>query len=277
MPSRAEHFLAVIGPAVRQAASIARALEGRVRNRPKDGEDSAAKAALTLADTAAQEAILVPLLEHFPDVSVLAEEDTPSVGSFPHQADECVVIDPIDGTLRCYLEAAGPYAVMVGLSVCDRFEAAIVALPREGLYFEAVRGGAAFRARPGGPLRPVRVERGGGRVLVSPELPQPVAATLLEADYDLAVGSGGAIAVAPLIPGVQAGLRVARGTAGVSVRGRIGALIAVCAGATLEDERGAPFPDTLSAPARALLVSADERDRLALRQAAAALDGYIPV
>jgi Inositol monophosphatase family len=276
MPSRAEHFLAVIGPAVRQAASIARALEGRVRNRPKDGEDSAAKAALTLADTAAQEAILVPLLEHFPDVSLLAEEDTPSVGSFPHQAAESVVIDPIDGTLRCYLEAAGPYAVMVGLAVRDRFEAAIVALPREGLYFEAVRGGEARRARPGGPLRPVRVAPGGGRVLVSPELPQAVAASLLEADYDLAVGSGGAIAVAPLIPGVQAGLRVARGAAGISVRGRIGALIAACAGATLENEGGAPFPDSLSEPARALLVSADPRDRLALRQAAAALEGTVP-
>jgi hypothetical protein len=247
-----------------------------VPNRPKGGEDSAAKAALTLADTAAQEAILVPLLEHFPEVSLLAEEDTPSVGRFPHHADECVVIDPIDGTLRCYLEAAGPYAVMVGLALRERFEAAIVALPREGLYFEAVRGGEARRARPGGPLRSVRVAPAGNRVLVSPELPQPVAATLLEADYDLAVGSGGAIAVAPLIPGVQAGLRVARSREGVSVRGRIGALIAACAGATVEDERGEPFPESFAAPARALLVSADERDRRVLRQAAAALDGYLP-
>jgi hypothetical protein len=271
MTPRAERFLAVIGPAVRQAASIARALEGRVRNRPKWGEDSAAKAALTLADSAAQEAILVPLLEHFPEVSLLAEEDTPSVGCFPLEAEECVVIDPIDGTLRCYLEAAGPYAVMVGLAARDRFEAAIVALPREGLYFEAVRGGEARRARPGGPLRPVRSGPADGRLLVSPELPEPVAASLLEEDYDLAVGCGGAIAVAPLIPGVRAGLRVARGAGGVSVRGRIGALIAACAGAVLEDERGAPFPDSLSAPARALLVSADERDRAALRRAAAAL------
>jgi hypothetical protein len=114
-------------------------------------------------------------------------------------------------------------------------------------------------------------------VLVSPELPQPVAATLLEADYDLALGCGGAIAVAPLIPGVQAGLRVARGSEGISVRGRIGALIAACAGAHVEDEHGAPFPDTLSGPARALLVSSNERDRRALRQAAAALEGYMPV
>ena len=275
MSARAERFLEVIGPAVRQAASIARALEGRVRNRPKWGEGSAAKAALTLADSAAQEAILVPLLEHFPEVSLLAEEDTPSVGSFPLEADECVVIDPIDGTLRCYLEAAGPYAVMVGLAVADRFEAAIVALPREGLYFDAVRGGVARRARPGGPLRPVRAGPSDGRVLVSPELPESVAASLLEADYDVAVGCGGAIAVAPLIPGVQAGLRVARGPGGVSVRGRIGALISACAGAVLEDERGGPFPDSLSAPAQALLVSASPRDREALRRAAAAY--YMPV
>jgi hypothetical protein len=167
---------------------------------------------------------------------------------------------------------------MVGLAVRDRFEAAIVALPREGLYFEAVRGGEARRARPGGPLRAVRAAPPrGGRILVSPELPQPVAATLLEADYDLALGCGGAIAVAPLIPGVQAGLRLARAREGVSVRCRIGALIAVCAGAHVEDEHGAPFPDTLSGAARALLVSSNERDRRALRQAAAALEGYMPV
>jgi len=277
MPSRAERFVELIGPAVRQAASIARALEGRVGNRPKWGEGDAAKAALTLADSAAQEAILVPLLEHFPDVALLAEEDTPSVACFPAEAAERVVIDPIDGTLRCYLEAAGPYAVMVGLAAAGRFEAAIVALPREGLYFDAVRGGAARRSRPGGPLRPLRAEPAAGRILVSTGLPEEVAHPLREAGCELAVGAGGAIAVAPLVPGVRAGLRIARGAEGVSVRGRIGALVARCAGATVEDERGEPFPEALDAPARALLVSADPETRDLLRRAAAALDAYMPV
>jgi hypothetical protein len=276
MPTDPEQFLAVMAPAVRQAASIARALEGRVQNRPKWGEERAAKAALTLADSAAQEAILVPLLEHFPSVSLRAEEDTPSVGSFPREADECVIVDPIDGTLHFYLEAAGPYAVMVGLSRGRRYEAALVALPREGFFFEAVRGGAPRMARAGGPPRAARAEAAGSRVLVSDALPPRVAERLRAAGYEPAPACGGAIAVAPLIPGVRAGLRVAPGGRSISWQGRIGALIAAAGGARVENERGEPFPDAVDAPARALLLSADDADREALRDAARVLEDEPP-
>jgi fructose-1,6-bisphosphatase/inositol monophosphatase family enzyme len=271
MPTDPESFVTVMAPAVRQAASIARALEGRVQNRPKWGEESAAKAALTLADSAAQEAILVPLLEHFPGVSLRAEEDTPSVPGFPRDSDECVVVDPIDGTLRFYLQAEGPYAVMVGLAPQRRYTAALVALPREGLVFTAVRGGTAHLARAGGAPRPVRAEAQGQRVLVSDRLPEPVADRLREAGYELAPACGGAIAVAPLIPGVRAGLRVAPRGKPISWQGRIGALIAASGGARVENERGEPFPDAIDAPARALLVSADDADRERLRHAVAVL------
>jgi fructose-1,6-bisphosphatase/inositol monophosphatase family enzyme len=271
MSSDAERFIAVLAPAVRQAASIARALEGRVQNRPKWGEESAAKAALTLADSAAQEAILVPLLEHFPGVSLRAEEDTPSVASFPRGSDTCVVVDPIDGTLRFYLEARGPYAVMVGLARARRYEAALVALPREGLFFQAVRGGPAQRARTGGPPRAVRAAARGNRVLVSHGLSEPIQARLREAGFEPAPACGGAIAVAPLIPGVRAGLRVAPGGKPISWQGRIGALIAAAGGARVEDEAGRPFPDAVDSPSRALLLSANDADRDALRKAAGAL------
>jgi fructose-1,6-bisphosphatase/inositol monophosphatase family enzyme len=265
-------FVRVMAPAVRQAASIARALEGRVQNRPKWGQESEAKAALTLADSAAQEAILVPLREHFPEVSVRAEEDTPSVAAFPADSEECVVVDPVDGTLHFFLGALGPYAVMVGLARARRYEAALVALPREGLFFEAVRGGPARIARPGGLPRPVHAEPRGTRVLVSDGLPEPVAARLRDAGFELAPACGGAIAVAPLIPGVRAGLRVAQRGKPVSWQGRIGALIARAAGACVEDERGEPFPERVDAPARALLVTASDADRDLLRHAALALE-----
>jgi 3'-phosphoadenosine 5'-phosphosulfate (PAPS) 3'-phosphatase len=267
MTTDAESFLAVMAPAVRQAASIARALEGRVHNRPKWGEESATKAALTLADSAAQEAILVPLLESFPGVALRAEEDTPSVHSFPRDAKEWVVIDPIDGTLRCYLEGDGPYAVMVGLAREGRYEAALVALPREGLFFQAVRGGLARRAGAAAPDQSVRVEAEGNRVFVSHGLPEAVERRLREAGLEPSPACGGAIAVAPLVPGVRAGLRIAPGSAGISERGRIGALIAVAGGARVEDEHGRPFPDAIEAPARALLVTASDADRELLRHA----------
>ena len=95
-------FLDALKPAVRQAAAIAQALEGRVANRPKVGEETPVKAAMTIADSAAQEAILVALHEHFPDVALRAEEDTPTAHAFPADGEETVVIDPIDGTLHAY-------------------------------------------------------------------------------------------------------------------------------------------------------------------------------
>jgi len=100
-----QRFVETLLPALREAAALARSLEGRVENRPKAGESTPAKAALTRADFAAQEAILQPLLQHFPGVALEAEEDTQSARLFPAQGDVRVVVDPIDGTLRSYLQA----------------------------------------------------------------------------------------------------------------------------------------------------------------------------
>jgi len=264
-----EQFIEVLRPAIRQAAAIGRALEGRVPNRPKTGEPSDVKAALTLADTASQEAILVPLLERWPGVGVTPEEDTPSVAGFAQRSSVQVVIDPIDGTLRSYLEARGPYGCMVGLAVDDVYEAALVALPREGLIFEGVRGGVARRSRPGGDARPVRAEARGSRVLVSYDLPEPVVERLRAQGWEVAYGCGGAISVAPLIPGVRAGLRLAKPGQAISIRGRIGNVIARAAGALVADASGQPFPEALETPHRELLIAAGEADLAVLREAIA--------
>jgi len=261
-------FVSALSPALRQAASIARALEGRVANHPKDGELTDVKAALTVADTASQEAILVRLLEHFPEVQLEAEEDTPSVSRFAASSEALVVIDPIDGTLRFYLEGAGPYAVMIGLAIGSQYEAGLVALPRERLCFEAVRGRGASAMRKDGTMGPVSLaEPTGNRVLVSHNLPAPVSERLRDRGYEVTAASGGAISVAPLIPGVCAGLRLVRENPdGVSIRGRIGALIAAEAGALVTGATGA-FPDQIREPAPALLVAATKHDLDALYDA----------
>jgi fructose-1,6-bisphosphatase/inositol monophosphatase family enzyme len=252
-----EAFVRALRPALRQAAAIARALEGRVRNRPKEGEASAAKAALTIADCAAQEAILVPLHDRFPGVRVAAEEDTPTVGRFPLRGEALVVVDPIDGTLRAYLDGAGPYAVMVGLAVGDRYEAALVALPREELFFDAVRGREAWLARGDSEPEPARLSPGGRRVMLSFEAPDALREALVARGFEVALGCGGAIAVAPCLPGFCAGVRVATGEHGLSPRGRIGCVIAEAAGARTASDRGAPFPPGLDDPARWLAVARD--------------------
>jgi fructose-1,6-bisphosphatase/inositol monophosphatase family enzyme len=264
--------VAALLPALRQAAAIARALEGRVVNSPKARESTPSKAALTMADTAAQEALLVSVFERFPFVSLEAEEDTPTVHRFPKQAEARVVIDPIDGTLHFYLESRGPYASMVGLAVAGRMEAALVALPREGLFFDATRGHGARLARAGGVPRMLRVPRSesGRRVLVSHDLPDAAQQKLRARGYEVVPGAGGAIAVAPLVPGVRAGLRLARTPKGISSRGRIGALIAAEAGALVRCETGKEFPTELDAPARALLVAGHADDMDALEEALAA-------
>jgi hypothetical protein len=267
------HFVEIISPALRQAASIARALEGRVQNRPKREESTAAKQALTIADTATQEAILVPLLEHFPAVALEAEEDTDTAAHFASHGDIRVVCDPIDGTLHSYLRGEGPYAVMVGLERAGRYDASLVALPREGLFFEAVRGAGARVAKARSRPRPARVHEPGDRVLVSHGMPEPVFDRLREHGWDPVPACGGAVAVAPLLKGVRAGLRWGTAEEGVSIRGRIGVLIAREAGLLVRGVGGEAFPDDVSALAPALLVASREDDLAVLDDALAMRGG----
>jgi len=265
-------FLSVLGPALWRAAAIARRFEGSVENAPKVDEDTPAKQALTAGDTAAQEAILEVLLEHFPEVGLAAEEDTPSVPRFRKRQDLLVVIDPIDGTLHSYLEGKGPYAVMVGLVVRDVYEAALIALPREGLLYRAARGRGAELQRAGGEPRPVRAEADGDRIIVSNGMPTPVSDYLRERGHEVIPACGGVVAIAPLIRGVCAGVRRSA-TGDISIRGRIGALIAREGGAVVETEGGRAFPTDVSTGAATLRSVCDPADLPLLEAALATASG----
>jgi fructose-1,6-bisphosphatase/inositol monophosphatase family enzyme len=266
LPTPAE-FVATLSPALEQAAAIAAALQGRVPNVPKAGESTAVKAALTIADTAAQEALLVPLLARFRPARLEAEEETQTVELFTGSAPDLrIVVDPIDGTLHFYLAGRGFYAVMAGFAVGDRYEAALVALPREELRFEAVRGRGPRGGPLGGPLEPVRCTDGGQRLLLSDGVPDAVEARLRAEGFDTERACGGAVALAPVVPGVRGGLRIAK-YATISARGRIGTLIAREAGALVETGDGDPFPDSLDAPATSLVVASDRETASAIQAA----------
>jgi fructose-1,6-bisphosphatase/inositol monophosphatase family enzyme len=262
-------FVARLSPAMREAAEIAHSLEGRVENRPKESEATAVKQALTDADMATQEAILRVLLGSFPQVCLSAEEDTETVSRFPERSDARVIIDPIDGTLHSYLQAEGPYAVIVGLTLKGRYEAGLVALPREGLFFDAARGAGARAGSVGRPMSPIRVEPGGDRVLVHNGTPQSVVDRLNDRGWEIIRASGGAVSVAPLIPGVRAGLRCAASNDGISIRGRVGALISREAGAIVKGPGRTEFPDDADSPAPCLIVAGCSEDLEALEEAAA--------
>jgi fructose-1,6-bisphosphatase/inositol monophosphatase family enzyme len=266
-PEPAE-FVKVIAPSLRRAASMAREFEGRVANRPKSGEATQIKAALTIADTEAQEMLLAALVENFPYVGLRAEEDTPTVARFHENPNASVVIDPIDGTLRFYLERSGPYGVMIGLALENEYAAGLVALPREGYQFEAVRGGGARFAHGDEASRPIDLGSEGSVVMVSHDLCAESVEVLRSQGFEVVPACGGAISVAPLIPGVCAGLRVATNDPpNVSIRGRIGAMISAEAGAQVRRETGAPFPLDIDEPARALIVAASSEHVEALRDA----------
>jgi len=269
-------FVRLLEPEVRRAAGLARMLEGRVQNQPKLNEDRAAKQALTEADTLTQEILLTALQDHFPNVALDAEEDTPMVDRFPADSDCRVVVDPIDGTLHSYLEGRGPYAVMIGLVEGGEYKAGLVALPREGLLFGAFRGKGALRARAGGPLRPVRAEADGNRILVSHGAPKAALTYLEERGFEVISACGGAVAVAPLIVGVRAGLRWSSSDGiGISIRGRIGAQIAAEGGAFLRSEHDSEFPLDTKTRATSLRVAAreDELEVLAGALRAAGVGG----
>jgi len=266
-----DRFIDCLGPALEHAVAIATALDGRVPNRPKTSEGTPAKAALTSADTATQEALLVPLIAAFARARLEAEEDTPSVTAFTGEDEDArIVIDPIDGTLHFYLEGKGPYALMAGLAIRGRYEAALIALPRERLMLRAVRGGGAWMGQVGTAARPASAAPGGRRVLVSHGMPDAAIRVLRDSGYEVGLACGGALAVAPLLPDVCGALRRAPADGSISTRGRIGLLIAREAGARIEGAACAPFPDDLDTPARSLLVAADEATALALRRALAA-------
>jgi fructose-1,6-bisphosphatase/inositol monophosphatase family enzyme len=228
------------------------------------------KAALTIADTAAQEALLVPLLADFRDAVLEAEEDTHSIALFSGTRSELrIVIDPIDGTLNFYLGAGGPYAVMAGLAIDARYEAALVALPREGWFFEAVRGAGARRSFAAGCAEAAAPSRDGRTLYLSDGVSDAVARRLGARGFTVQRACGGAVAVAPLVPGVRGGLRVAKhGT--ISTRGRIGLLVAAEAGACVETADGSPFPVSIDAPADAVVVASDPEVASELRNALSA-------
>jgi fructose-1,6-bisphosphatase/inositol monophosphatase family enzyme len=264
MPSPQE-FVRTLSPALEQAAAIASALQGRVPNVPKPGEATPVKAALTIADTAAQEALLVPLLARFRAARLEAEEETHSVELFTGAAPaHRIVVDPIDGTLHFYLAGRGGYAVMAGFAIDGRYEAALVALPREELRFDAVRGAGARRGPLGAESEPATCSRTGDRLLLSDGVPDPVEARLRAEGFATDRACGGAVALAPLVPGVRGGLRVSK-YATISVRGRIGTLIAREAGALVETLDGAPFPDSLDDAATSLVVTSDPETAAAIR------------
>ena len=146
-----EEFVDVLVPVVRQCAEASLIFFGKVSDIGKSSdatlrseEARQASSALTVLDTALQDIILSCVLQHFPFVRCIAEEDTPLRRRFSgNDSDYVLILDPIDGTYH-FQRGDAPYSVSVGLARGGLMEAAVVARPSEDKLFTAVRGQGSY-------------------------------------------------------------------------------------------------------------------------------------
>jgi myo-inositol-1(or 4)-monophosphatase len=89
-------------------------------------------------DVRSEELIRRVLAEHTPGVPVLGEEAGQGAGS----GDARWLVDPIDGTVN-FAHGLPIWAVSIALEEAGQVVLGIVAAPRLGWWFEAVRGGGA--------------------------------------------------------------------------------------------------------------------------------------
>ncbi|MFO7654961.1 MAG: inositol monophosphatase family protein [Candidatus Krumholzibacteriia bacterium] len=171
-----DRFLHAFRLAALQAGAVARRLQGEIAALQKSGERSPEGAALTAADLATQDLILLLLQSEFPDLAVDAEEDTATRDLFQPEGTgrPVCVVDPIDGTYN-YARGSRDYAVMGGWLRDEAFQAAVVHFPawgesERGHTFWGSRGGGAWFQEGDGPPLPARLDAPRNRILVAPYL-----------------------------------------------------------------------------------------------------------
>lgn len=165
-------FVEVFRAAAAQAAAVARSLQGEVRRRSKPGDGSPEAEALSAADLACQELILLRLAEVWPGLGMDAEEDSPALGLFgaAEPGRPTVVLDPIDGS-RNYLAGSNDYAVMAALIDEGLYQASVVHFPARHVCYWAIRGDGCHRHYDGGAVQRLSVGVPPPRLLIPPRFP----------------------------------------------------------------------------------------------------------
>ena len=153
MPARIDPqtFIDVLLPVVRQCARASLIFYGQVADIGKAADTSLtgskaqdASTVFTALDSGLQDILLSVVLQHFPQVRCIAEENTPLKRRFAKNASAyALILDPIDGSLH-YQRGDGPYHISVGLARNGRMEAAVVARPNEDKIFTAIRSRGAY-------------------------------------------------------------------------------------------------------------------------------------
>ena len=169
----AHRFVQTMLLATEQAGAVALHLQGHVLAREKDGTTSPEAAAVSAADLATQDVLLLALHHALPEASVDAEEETEAVGLFPPPAPDrpLAILDPIDGSLN-YLDMSADYAVMAAWLERGVYRAAVVQFPAWKETYWGIEDGGVWHRRQGAPARRVTLpEPRPPALVVSSSLP----------------------------------------------------------------------------------------------------------
>lgn len=132
--------------AVRLAREAGRIILGYYDS-PADVSYKAGEEPVTVADKAANEAIVRGILEAFPEDGILAEESPDTSARLAHE--RLWVVDPMDGTKE-FIKKNGEFSVMIGLALNGTASLGVVYQPTADKLFYATPAAGAFLARGDG-------------------------------------------------------------------------------------------------------------------------------
>jgi 3'(2'),5'-bisphosphate nucleotidase len=117
-----------------------------------DGCEASEKAdgsPVTEADQAAEEIILEHLHRKYPQVPVLAEEES-AAGRIPELGTRFFCVDPLDGT-KGFVNRTGEFTVNIALVEDGTPTAGVIYVPVTGVLYYGARGEGAFKMADGEP------------------------------------------------------------------------------------------------------------------------------
>ena len=197
----AQRFVQTMLLATEQAGAVARHLQGNVLAGEKSDMGSPEAAAVSVADLATQDVLLLALHHALPEAAVDAEEATEAVALFPPPGPErpLAVLDPIDGSLN-YLDLSVDYAVMAAWLEHGVYRAAVVHFPAWGETYWGIEGGGVWRRRSGEAERRVSLPAPRpAALLVNSSLPRQAGEALGRLGLELATTRCSAVdSTAPL-------------------------------------------------------------------------------
>jgi len=143
----------------------------------RKGDDSP----VTEADRAGEALIVAELARLFPDVPVVAEEQSAATGLPERIGPTFFLVDPVDGT-KAFVRGDPSWTVNIALVHDGRPVAGAVAAPVTGELWHT-QGAGAVKREADGPARPIHVRpwpAGGALALLSHTMKPPVARALAE-------------------------------------------------------------------------------------------------